>query len=226
MTSWSYDCGVPKETWLNLPDAKRERITKAALNEFGARGFSAGSLNVIAREAGIAKGSIFQYFEDKLDLFDTVCEAGSTAIAEATIGAVDTNVPFFDLLHDLVVTWTAYFRARPNDQRWAFAAANEIEPAARRAVRSVANLHYEKAFRPVVEQAIARGELRDDADPDLVISMTVLVLRHLNSAPFDPVGDPAISFVDMTDADVDDLALEYVNLLERAFGPSWVRRGQ
>ena len=43
--------------------------------EFGTRGFSAGSLNVIASQAGIAKGSLFQYFEDKLDFFVTICRA-------------------------------------------------------------------------------------------------------------------------------------------------------
>ena len=42
--------------------------------------FSSGSLNVIAREAGIAKGSLFVYFADKLELFGYVCETTSEAV--------------------------------------------------------------------------------------------------------------------------------------------------
>lgn len=212
---------MPKGTWHNLPAEKRDRITRVAVAEFGRKGFSAGSLNVIAREAGIAKGSLFQYFDDKLDLFATVCEAASTEIAAATIGVVDPDGSLFDILRSTVAEWVAYFRADPVQQRFAFAAANEIDPEARVAVRSVTNDQYAKALRPVVERAMAMGELRADADVDLMISMIVLTLRHLNTAPFDPIGDPAISFADLPDAEVDRIAASYVDVLEQAFG----RRG-
>lgn len=211
---------MPKPTWTNLPADKRERIVDAAMVEFGSRGFSAGSLNVVAREAGIAKGSLFQYFEDKRDLFATVCEAASTKIAQATIGVVDTDQPFFDILRSTVVQWLAFFRADPVQQRMAFATANEIDVDARVAVRRVANDFYAAALRPVIDAAVAAGELRADVDPDLVLSMIVLTLRHLNSSPFDPVGDPAFPFLEMDDDAVDAVAGRYIDALERAFGPT------
>lgn len=211
---------MPTETWGNLPEEKRERITRIAIAEFGTKGFSAGSLNVIAREAGIAKGSLFQYFEDKLDFFAAVCAAGSTRIAEATIGVVDTDQPLFDILRSTVVQWLAFFRDDPMQQRMAFATANEIDADARAAVRSVANDFYAQALRPVIADAMAAGELRADADPDLVLSMVVLTLRHLNSAPFDPVGDPAFAFLEMDDDAIDAVARHYIDALERAFGPA------
>lgn len=210
---------MPTDTWGNLPEEKREHITRIAIAEFGTKGFSAGSLNVIAREAGIAKGSLFQYFEDKLDFFSAVCAAGSTKIAEATIGVVDTDQPFFDILRSTVVQWLTFFRNDPAQQRMAFATANEIDADARVAVRSVANDFYAQILRPVIADAMAAGELRADADPDLVLSMVVLTLRHLNSAPFDPVGDPAFAFLEMDDDAIDATARNYIDALERAFGP-------
>ncbi len=211
---------MPTETWRNLPADKRDRITAAAMAEFGAKGFSAGSLNVVAREAGIAKGSLFQYFDDKLDLFAAVCDAGSTRIAQATIGVVDPDRPVFEILRQTIAEWLRYFRANPPERRMAFAAANEIDPAARVAVRSVANTYYDTALRPVIERAMAKGELRAGTDVDLVVSMVALTLRHLNSAPFDPVGDPAYRFHELPDAEVDRIARGYVDALERAFGPA------
>ena len=210
---------MPTDTWGTLPEEKRERITRIAIAEFGTKGFSAGSLNVIAREAGIAKGSLFQDFEDKLDFFSAVCAAGSTKIAEATIGVVDTDQPFFDILRSTVVQWLAFFRDDPAQQRMAFATANEIDADARVAVRSVANDFYAGALRPVIDAAVESGELRADVDRDLLMSMIVLMLRHLNSAPFDPVGDPAFAFHEMADDDVDTIARRYIDVLERAFGP-------
>lgn len=209
---------MPTETWWNLPEDKRRRITDVAMAEFGTKGFSAGSLNVVAREAGIAKGSLFQYFEDKLDFFATVCEAGSARIEDAAIGGIDPEQPFFDLLRDVVVRWLTYFRQHPLERSMAFATANEIDPQARTAVRGVANHHYSKGLGPIVESARARGELRGDVQPELVVSMLTLVLRHLNTAPFWPHGDAAIPMSDLPEDEVDRIAMAYIDSLERAFG--------
>jgi AcrR family transcriptional regulator len=60
---------VPKPTFLNLPEAKRQRVLDAAMDEFGSVPFEAASLNRIVKAAGIAKGSFYQYFEDLFDLY-------------------------------------------------------------------------------------------------------------------------------------------------------------
>lgn len=208
---------MPKPTWSNLSADKRLRITDAAMAEFGARGFSAGSLNVIARDAGVAKGSIFQYFDDKLDFFAMVCEEGSTRIEHAIVADLDATAPFFDLMDHIVRRWIAYFRHHPLERQMAFAVANEIDGEARAAVRGVANQHFEHVLRPLVTAAKERGDVRSDVDVDVVISLVTLVLRHLDSAPFDPNGDPAIPFPDLADHEVDRVASEYVATLRRAF---------
>ncbi|WP_436793976.1 TetR/AcrR family transcriptional regulator [Actinospongicola halichondriae] len=208
---------MPKPTWTNLPDDKRERIVDAAMTEFGSRGFSAGSLNVIARDAGVAKGSLFQYFDDKLDLFAMVCDEGSTRIERAIVADLDAGMPFFDLMGRIVHRWIDYFRDHPRERRMAFAVANEIDDAARAAVRGVANAHFEQVLRPLVDLAAERGEFRADVDPDIVISLVTLVLRHLDSAPFDPNGDPAIAFTRLDDTRVRSVADDYVETLRRAF---------
>lgn len=60
---------MPKETFLNLPAEKRASIENIAIKEFGDYGFDLASVNRIVSGAGIAKGSFYQYFEDKKDLF-------------------------------------------------------------------------------------------------------------------------------------------------------------
>ena len=208
---------MPKPTWGNLAHDKRERITEAAMAEFGAKGFSAGSLNVIARDAGVAKGSLFQYFDDKLDFFATVCEVGSSRIEAAIVEDLDPDEPFFALTERIVRRWVAYFSSHPLERGMAYAVANEIDGEARAAVRGVANAHFEQVLRPLVEVAKARGEVRDDADTDVVISLVTLVLRHLDSAPFFPHGDPAIDFAALDGDEMDRVVGEFVDALRRAF---------
>ncbi len=60
---------MPKQTFLNLPEEKRARIIEAAAQEFAANGLENASTNRIVANSGIAKGSFYQYFEDKRDVF-------------------------------------------------------------------------------------------------------------------------------------------------------------
>jgi len=60
---------MPKQTFLNLPQEKRETIINAAVEEFAEYGLENASTNRIVKNSGIAKGSFYQYFEDKQDVF-------------------------------------------------------------------------------------------------------------------------------------------------------------
>jgi AcrR family transcriptional regulator len=57
------------DTFRNLPPDKRERFLQAALIEFAANNFQAASVNRIIKRVGIARGSVYQYFDDKVDLW-------------------------------------------------------------------------------------------------------------------------------------------------------------
>ena len=60
---------MPKQTFLNLPDEKRQTVVNAAIDEFAEYGFESASINRIVANSGISKGSFYQYFEDKMDVF-------------------------------------------------------------------------------------------------------------------------------------------------------------
>ena len=61
---------MPKKTFHNLPTEKREKIVNAAIDEFAEYGLENASTNRIVANSGIAKGSFYQYFVDKLDVFN------------------------------------------------------------------------------------------------------------------------------------------------------------
>ena len=60
---------MPTATFDHLPEEKRRRILDAAVKEFGARGLSSANLSNIVKEAQISRGSIYQYFPSKEDLY-------------------------------------------------------------------------------------------------------------------------------------------------------------
>jgi len=60
---------VPKETFFNLNEEKREKVVRSAISEFLKHGFEKANVGDIAKSAGVAKGSMYQYFENKKELF-------------------------------------------------------------------------------------------------------------------------------------------------------------
>ncbi len=60
---------MPKSTFYNLNEEKKEKIKKALKKEFTKNTFEKVSISHIIEEAKIPRGSFYQYFEDKEDAF-------------------------------------------------------------------------------------------------------------------------------------------------------------
>lgn len=60
---------MPKDTFFNLNEEKQIKVVKSAVSEFLAKGYEKGNIETIAKNAGVAKGSMYQYFENKQELF-------------------------------------------------------------------------------------------------------------------------------------------------------------
>jgi AcrR family transcriptional regulator len=64
----------PKQTFLNLAEEKRLRIENALVEEFAQAGYRRASLNNVVKRLRIAKGSLYQYFDNKEAIFPFVFE--------------------------------------------------------------------------------------------------------------------------------------------------------
>lgn len=63
---------MPKNTFFNLSGIKQNTVFDAAVREFSVHMFSEASINRIVKAAQIPRGSFYQYFEGKEDLFSYV----------------------------------------------------------------------------------------------------------------------------------------------------------
>lgn len=71
---------MPKETFLKLSKDKKEKIIKAAKKEFSRTSIENASIQNIIEDAGIPRGSFYQYFEDKKDLLYYIIEEHTNKI--------------------------------------------------------------------------------------------------------------------------------------------------
>ncbi len=75
MTRLSYGGdSIPKKTFFNLNKEKKDRIVECAIDEFSERNFENAMLSNIIKNAKISRGSLYQYFEDKFDIYTYILE--------------------------------------------------------------------------------------------------------------------------------------------------------
>jgi AcrR family transcriptional regulator len=161
---------MPKETFFNLPPDKAARIVDAAIDEFGANPYEAASVNRIVEQSGIAKGSFYQYFADKEDLFRHILDQ---IVAEklAFLSPVLANphdVDFFTLLRELYLSGLRFANSQPRLQQIGVRLLSDrSNPVFQEVVRD--NLSKsDQIFRALIEAGIARGDIRSDIDPGMI----------------------------------------------------------
>ena len=74
---------MPRPRFEKLPEDKKNAILEAARAEFSENGYADASQNRIIEAAGISKGALYYYFDDKNDLFVTVLKHQFLGLAEA-----------------------------------------------------------------------------------------------------------------------------------------------
>jgi AcrR family transcriptional regulator len=72
----------PVQTASDDDSAKRRQIIEGARSVFLAQGFDAASMNDIARAASVSKGTLYVYFNNKEELFESIVEEECDAQAE------------------------------------------------------------------------------------------------------------------------------------------------
>lgn len=60
---------MPLQTFLNLPEQRRQEIIDVAIEEFALYEYDKASLSAIVKKSGVAKGSFYRYFESKKELY-------------------------------------------------------------------------------------------------------------------------------------------------------------
>jgi len=166
---------MPKETFFNLPDAKRQMIEDAAIDEFATWGYDNASINRIVEACGIAKGSFYQYFDDKKDLyrhlFDRIAQDKLAYISLP--GPDQATGDFFQQLTEMYRAGLAFARHRPKAARIANQLLKNMHHPVNQEIMRGSGQMASEFFQMLLSQAIQRGEVRSDIDVRFVSFMLV-----------------------------------------------------
>ncbi len=170
---------MPKQTFLNLPEEKRNTIIHAAIEEFAEYGLENASTNRIVANSGISKGSFYQYFEDKQDVFMYLLTVLESEKMEYFKGKhpPSTNMDTFGYFRWMIKTGMEF---------------NTSHPLLTQAISRVMfgeGMYYGNTFadvrertaqglRAMIRQAAANGEV----DPSVDVDLAVMIMETWSNA--------------------------------------------
>lgn len=96
----------PKPRWERRKDARPQELLAAAIDLFVERGFASTRLEDVARRAGVSKGTLYLYFENKEELFKAVVRNSIVpVIGEAELSIAEFEGHSADLLRMIARAW-------------------------------------------------------------------------------------------------------------------------
>jgi len=83
---------MPKDLFFTLSPEKQSKIINAGIDEFSKEVYQEASINQIVKKSEISRGSFYQYFDDKDDLYFYILEnIIKVAVSSITINKIETT---------------------------------------------------------------------------------------------------------------------------------------
>ena len=172
-----------------------QSIQEATMRVIARKGMAAATVQEIADEAGVAKGTIYLYFRDRDELIEKTFE-GSMAQLMARVDAVlDQDLPFDEKIRAILAAKLSFFSDNREFFRLYLTLRMPEGPASRpRRQKQTCHPQYRaraQKLAGVLKQAMDRGEIRE-VDPYrlalfIMEGSTAVILERLteDSSPAD-----------------------------------------
>lgn len=172
-----------------IEEFRIQTIQEAAMRVIAKKGISAATMNEIADEAGIAKGTIYLYFQNRDELLDKVAEFAISKLNSLLVEASARTQNFEKQFRGLVETAMQFFDANSEffrvyaSARFPEAQTHPPHGACRRDERMEAHLQFVAKF---LDEGMQAGKVRS-ADPK---RLAIFLIEAVNSIIMLRLGEP------------------------------------
>lgn len=95
-------------------ERRRNRIIDAAENVIFSKGIEQATMEEIAREAELSKGTLYLYFKNKSELYMGICERGSNMLNDQFSTLFAEEYSGLELIQKMGATYLNFVRENPN----------------------------------------------------------------------------------------------------------------
>ena len=164
---------MPKETFFNLAKEKQDMILDVAIQEFSDHHFDQSSINRIVEKSGISKGSFYQYFKDKKDLYKYLFSLMGQEKMKYMSPALANpfNHSFLEVMHEMFRSGIQFAREHPKYMDIGIRLMQDkSHPLYKEIIGENESLAI-SVYKQLLEVGIKNGELDASMDTDFVAKL-------------------------------------------------------
>ncbi|MBM7605929.1 AcrR family transcriptional regulator [Metabacillus crassostreae] len=163
---------MPTQTFSNLPEDKKNQVIEAAVDEFFDKGYEKMSISKMISKAKIPRGSFYQYFEDKDDLYkyiiiEIIGNRKSHYSTQLT-GKID-EMKFIPFIRALFIIGLDFYK---NEPKLAVIATDFLtirNQELKREIEGNSQKASQQFFMSTIENRKRTGEISEEIDSEMLI---------------------------------------------------------
>ena len=155
---------MPKGTFDKIAPEKKERLLREASRLFAERGFSQTDIAELAARAKVAKGSVYNYFESKDELYLHVCRSALEQSRTAVWGDVDPAWSIYEVIEHLFREGLAFATENPH---YVTLYLNVSSPGMERFAQDLTSeveRHTARKLTGLIERGVTEGIVNEHVD--------------------------------------------------------------
>lgn len=179
---------APSSVFYNLPEEKRQRIAKAAMEEFASTSYEASSINNIIKRCNISRGSFYQYFESKEDLaFHILQCSAQRKITYFDGSAAADEGDCFQVLENYAANAFRYIRENPIEAEAGMSILRSKNFAAEAAISELkqdfaSDFTYQTILQHLYKtlaEGQQQGTIRSDIELEFLLNFTLTAIEAM-----------------------------------------------
>ena len=166
---------IPEET---EPESRKQAILDAATEIFHRKGYHATSIQDIAHEVGMLKGSLYYYIDSKHELLlQIITDVHAQAFSELQ-GVIESDAPPSERLRQFIVRHAVFVATHRPAMGVFLHEYKSVEGPAKARVMAMRDL-YETILSGMIEEGQEDGSFRKEVNPKLTVKLILGMVNWL-----------------------------------------------
>lgn len=172
---------VVSDTFRRLTPDKKQMVYSTAIQLFGKYGYDGLAVDRICHDAGISKGSFFQYFESKSHLLEFTILIFDDYLAKWVdeLRRQETAVLLRDRLAYLYQSLVVNAKLHASEQKFYLFVTHALDHAGVVVEGIDLEQHFRAYIEDIVQRAVTTGEIRADIEVGLTAYLVSIVIEAL-----------------------------------------------
>lgn len=203
---------MPKTTFLNLNERKRKKILKTLIKYFANNSYEKVDIEDVAKECNVSKGSMYQYFINKKDMYFYAINESIKKIFESVESIDFEKIDIFEYIEKSFESNLKLLSKYPNEYLLLERAIFGYDIPFKDEINKIFLGKFRETLKTIIIKSQKSGYIRDDISLDLILNfiegVTINIKRYIieyaknigissKELPYDQIKNIQKSFVEL-----------------------------